>query len=260
MADQLQGYTTGLEQRVAEKTAELELANRHKNEFLANMSHELRTPLNAVIGFSDALRDGMFGPLNAKQLEYVGDINGSGQHLLSLINDILDLAKIEAGRMELDVRRFDVASALENCRTLIRERAHRQGLTLDFEVAQGLGTWQADERKFKQIVLNLLTNAVKFTPAGGRVKVAASNGGDWLEVSVDDTGPGIAPADHERIFEEFRQLRAEGEAKNEGTGLGLALTRRLVELHGGAIELDSDLGRGARFVVRLPREPSPAHA
>jgi signal transduction histidine kinase len=259
MADQLQGYTTGLEQRVAEKTAELELANRHKNEFLANMSHELRTPLNAVIGFSDALRDGMFGPLNAKQLEYVGDINGSGQHLLSLINDILDLAKIEAGRMELDVRRFDVASALENCRTLIRERAHRQGLTLDFEVAQGLGTWQADERKFKQIVLNLLTNAVKFTPAGGRVKVAASNGGDWLEVSVDDTGPGIAPADHDRIFEEFRQLRAEGEAKNEGTGLGLALTRRLVELHGGAIELDSDLGRGARFVVRLPREPSPAH-
>jgi signal transduction histidine kinase len=259
MADQLQGYTTGLEQRVAEKTAELELANRHKSEFLANMSHELRTPLNAVIGFSDALRDGMFGPLNAKQLEYVGDINASGQHLLSLINDILDLAKIEAGRMELDVRRFDVASALENCRTLIRERAHRQGLTLDFEVAPGLGTWQADERKFKQIVLNLLTNAVKFTPAGGRVKVAASNGGDWLEVSVDDTGPGIAPADHERIFEEFRQLRADGEAKNEGTGLGLALTRRLVELHGGAIELDSDLGRGARFVVRLPREPSPAH-
>jgi signal transduction histidine kinase len=170
MADQLQGYTTGLEQRVAEKTAELELANRHKNEFLANMSHELRTPLNAVIGFSDALQDGMFGPLNAKQREYVGDINASGQHLLSLINDILDLAKIEAGRMELDVRRFDVAAALENCRTLIRERAHRQGLTLDFEVAQELGTWKADERKFKQIVLNLLTNAVKFTPAGGRVR------------------------------------------------------------------------------------------
>ena len=259
MADQLQEYTTGLQQKVAAKTAELELANRHKSEFLANMSHELRTPLNAVIGFSDALKERMFGELNAKQMEYVGDINASGQHLLSLINDILDLAKIEAGRMELDLRRFDVASALENCRTLIRERAHRQGLTLDFEVAPGLGTWKADERKFKQIVLNLLTNAVKFTPAGGRVKVAASNGGDWLEVSVDDTGPGIAPADHQTIFEEFRQLRTHGEAKNEGTGLGLALTRRLVELHGGAIELDSDVGRGARFVVRLPREPSPAH-
>ncbi len=255
MADQLQEYTTGLQQKVAAKTAELELANRHKSEFLANMSHELRTPLNAVIGFSDVLKERMFGELNPKQMEYVRDINTSGQHLLSLINDILDLAKIEAGRMELDVRRFDVGSALENCRTLIRERAQRQGLTLHFRVEPGIGTWRADERKFKQIVLNLLTNAVKFTPAGGRVEVAAANGSDWLEVSVTDTGPGIARADHGAIFEEFRQLKIEGGSKNEGTGLGLALTRRLVELHGGAIALDSDLGRGARFIIRLPKEP-----
>jgi signal transduction histidine kinase len=259
MADQLQEYTTGLEQKVAAKTAELELANRHKSEFLANMSHELRTPLNAVIGFSDALREKMFGELNAKQMEYVRDINASGQHLLSLINDILDLAKIEAGRMELDVRRFDVAAALENCRALIRERAHRQQLTLEFRVEPALGLWAADERKFKQIMLNLLTNAVKFTPSGGSVRVEAANGGDWLEVHVTDTGPGIAKEDQRAIFEEFRQLKVHGGAKNEGTGLGLALTRRLVELHGGAIAVDSDLGRGARFSVRLPRQPLSGH-
>jgi signal transduction histidine kinase len=255
MADQLEEYTTGLQQKVAAKTAELELANRHKSEFLANMSHELRTPLNAVIGFSDALHEKMFGDLNAKQIEYVRDIHSSGQHLLSLINDILDLAKIEAGRMELDVRRFDVAAALENCRTLIRERAQRQQLNLEFRVEPGIGTWKADERKFKQIVLNLLTNAVKFTPAGGRVRVEAANGGDWLEVRVSDTGPGIAATDHEAIFEEFRQLRTRGDAKNEGTGLGLALTRQLVALHGGELAVDSALGRGASFIVRLPRHP-----
>jgi signal transduction histidine kinase len=255
MADQLEEYTTGLQQKVAAKTAELELANRHKSEFLANMSHELRTPLNAVIGFSDALHEKMFGDLNAKQIEYVRDIHSSGQHLLSLINDILDLAKIEAGRMELDVRRFDVAAALENCRTLIRERAQRQQLNLEFRVEPGIGTWKADERKFKQIVLNLLTNAVKFTPAGGRVRVEAANGGDWLEVRVSDTGPGIAASDHEAIFEEFRQLRTRGDAKNEGTGLGLALTRQLVALHGGELAVDSALGRGASFIVRLPRHP-----
>jgi signal transduction histidine kinase len=260
MADQLEDYTTGLQQKVAEKTQELELANRHKSEFLANMSHELRTPLNAVIGFSEALKERMFGDLNPKQMEYVQDIHASGQHLLSLINDILDLSKIEAGRMELDVRRFDVASALENCRTLIRERALRQGLALEFRVEEGLGTWKADERKFKQIVLNLLTNAVKFTPAGGKVQVRAANGGDWLEVIVADTGPGIAPSDHQVIFEEFRQLRAEGESKNEGTGLGLALTRRLVQLHGGEILLDSAVGHGATFIVRLPREPAATQA
>ncbi|QJR10671.1 Sensor histidine kinase RcsC [Usitatibacter rugosus] len=252
MADQLQEYTSGLQQKVAAKTAEVELANRHKSEFLANMSHELRTPLNAVIGFSDALREEMFGNLNAKQMEYVRDIHASGQHLLSLINDILDLAKIEAGRMELEVRTFDVATALENCRALIRERAHNQRLTLEFRLPPALGPWRADERKFKQIMLNLLSNAVKFTPAGGTVRVEASNGGDWLEVRVSDTGPGIAKADQAAIFEEFRQLRAGGE-KDEGSGLGLALARRLVELHGGDIAVDSDAGRGATFTVRLPR-------
>jgi signal transduction histidine kinase len=255
MAEQLQDYTTGLERKVAEKTFELETANRHKSEFLANMSHELRTPLNAVIGFSDALKEKMFGELNAKQLEYVQDIHASGQHLLSLINDILDLSKIEAGRMELDPQAFDVAAALDNCRTLIRERARGRGLRLSFGVPDNLGQWVGDARKFKQIVLNLLSNAVKFTPPGGEVSLAARNEPDALVVAVTDTGPGIAPADQAIIFEEFRQLKVLGDPK-EGTGLGLALTRRLVELHGGTIRVESAKGRGATFTVRFPRAPA----
>ena len=255
MAEQLQDYTTGLERRVTQKTAQLEAANRHKTEFLANMSHELRTPLNAVIGFSEVLRERMFGELNPKQMQYVRDIHGSGQHLLSLINDILDLAKIEAGRMELDVRPFRVAAALDNCRTLIRERAHRQGLRLDFEVAPELGEWPGDERKFKQVVVNLLSNAVKFTPAGGAVRLRAACEGGMLVVDVEDTGPGIAPEDHDAIFREFVQLRG---GKQEGTGLGLALVRRLAELHGGGVSLASRPGRGSRFTVRFARVEPPA--
>ncbi len=254
MADQLQDYTTGLERKVAEKTVELEAANRHKSEFLANMSHELRTPLNAVIGFSNVLEERMFGELNPKQMEYVRDIHASGQHLLSLINDILDLSKIEAGRMELDVQGFDVAAALSNCRTLIRERAQGHGLRLSFEVPADLGIWIGDERKVKQVVINLLSNAVKFTPQGGEVRLTARRDGDTLEIRVCDTGPGIAAPDHAAVFEEFRQLHNTGLAKHEGTGLGLSLARRLVQLHGGAITLESSKGHGACFIVRLPRE------
>jgi signal transduction histidine kinase len=253
MADQLQDYTTGLERKVAEKTAELESANRHKSEFLANMSHELRTPLNAVIGFSDVLKEKMFGELNEKQMEYVGDIHSSGQHLLSLINDILDLSKIEAGRMELDPHAFDVGAALENCRTLIRERARGRGLRLTFGVPAELGLWSGDERKFKQIVLNLLSNAVKFTPRGGEVRLGARLDPESLVISVSDTGPGIAPEDHEAIFDSFRQLKQGADARHEGTGLGLTLTKRLVELHGGAIRVESAKGKGATFVVHFPR-------
>jgi signal transduction histidine kinase len=260
MADQLEDYTLGLERKVAEKTAQLEEANRHKSEFLANMSHELRTPLNAVIGFSNALEEQMFGDLNPKQMEYVRDIHASGQHLLTLINDILDLAKIEAGRMELDVQAFDVRAALENCRTLIRERAQRHGLKLVFDVPPGLGTWLGDERKLKQIVINLLSNAVKFTPMHGEVRLTARRGEEALEITVADTGPGIAPQDQQLVFEEFRQL-PHGEGKHEGTGLGLALARRFAELHGGTISLASEKGRGAAFTVRLPRRiPEAAHA
>ena len=252
MADQLQDYTVGLERKVSEKTAQLEAANRHKSEFLANMSHELRTPLNAVIGFSEALREEMFGTLNAKQLEYVGDIHGSGMHLLSLINDILDLAKVEAGRMELDLRVFDVGAAIGNCRTLVRERAMRQSLALTVDVEPGL-TWCADERKFKQVLLNLLTNALKFTAAGGKVHVGARVEDGMLAVSVSDSGPGIAPADQALVFEQFRQLPDEHGARHEGTGLGLPLSLRMVELHGGTLTVASEPGVGSTFTARYPR-------
>ena len=252
MADQLQEYTTDLERKVAEKTTELETANRHKSEFLANMSHELRTPLNAVIGFSEVLKERMFGELNDKQMEYVRDIYGSGQHLLSLINDILDLSKIEAGRMELDIHEFDVRAAVANCCTLIRDRAQRQKLKLESVVDPDVGRWPADERKFKQILLNLMSNAVKFTSPGGMVTVRVRIEDNWLAVSVADTGIGIAAEDRAAIFEEFRQLHAPGEAKHEGTGLGLSLSRRLVELHGGRITVESVAGKGSTFTARFP--------
>jgi signal transduction histidine kinase len=251
MADQLQDYTVGLERKVSEKTAQLEAANRHKSEFLANMSHELRTPLNAVIGFSEALREEMFGKLNPKQLEYVGDIHGSGMHLLSLINDILDIAKVEAGHMELDLRVFDVGAAVGNCCTLVRERAMRQSLALTVEVAPGL-TWCADERKFKQVLLNLLTNALKFTAAGGKVHVEARVEKGMLAVAVSDNGVGIAAADQSVIFEQFRQLPGEHGARQEGTGLGLPLSQRMVELHGGTLTVVSAPGAGATFTARYP--------
>jgi signal transduction histidine kinase len=255
MADQLQDYTTGLERKVAEKTAQLELANRHKSEFLANMSHELRTPLNAIIGFSEVLKERMFGELNAKQGEYVSDIYGSGQHLLSLINDILDLAKVEAGRMELDVHEFDVAAAINNCATLIRERAARNRLRFAFEIDPRIGRWRGDERKFKQVLLNLLTNAVKFTPPGGDVVLRARIEGESLQVSVTDTGVGIAPVDQDVIFTGFHQLGSTGEVKNEGTGLGLALSRRLMQLHGGSLTVESIPGKGSTFTAVFPFTP-----
>ena len=256
MADQLQDYTTGLEQRVHEKTAELEMANRHKSEFLANMSHELRTPLNAIIGFSEVLKERMFGELNAKQLEYARDIYASGQHLLSLINDILDLSKVEAGRMELSAHDFAVRPAVHNCCTLIRERALRKRLHLESHVFEDVGTWRADERKFKQVLLNLLSNAVKFTPSGGQVRVVVRVEGDTLVVAVSDTGVGVAPEDQERIFDSFQQLGAsDDEMRQEGSGLGLALSRRLVERHGGTLTVESAPGRGATFIARFPRDP-----
>jgi signal transduction histidine kinase len=252
MAEELQGYTTELEQRVAEKTAQLELANRHKTEFLANMSHELRTPLNAIIGFSDVLRERMFGPLNAKQLEYVSDIHSSGLHLLSLNTDILALSMVAAGRMELDVHPFDVRAAMQNCHALVRERALRGELRLTLDVGPEVGTWRGDERKFKQVMLNLMSNAVKFTPAGGEVVVRARIEHDALVVSVSDTGVGIAAHDLETIFQEFRQLPGPEETRREGTGLGLALSRRLVALHGGTLTVRSEPGRGSTFVARFP--------
>jgi signal transduction histidine kinase/DNA-binding GntR family transcriptional regulator len=240
---------------IEEKSRQLTIANQHKSDFLANMSHELRTPLNAIIGFSEVLLEKMFGELNEKQLDYLNDIHSSGKHLLALINDVLDLSKIEAGRMELELSKFDLPAAIANALTLVRERAQRHGIVLSLHVDPRLGQVQADERKCKQILLNLLSNAVKFTPDGGRVAVSARLDTDKAEISVADTGIGIAREDHEAVFEEFRQVGRDYTKKAEGTGLGLALARRFVELHGGTIRLDSEPGKGSTFTFTLPVTP-----
>ena len=242
----------GLFQELEEKSRQLEVADRHKSEFLASMSHELRTPLNAVIGFSEVLLDRMFGELTPKQEEYLQDILTSGRHLLSLINDILDLAKIEAGRMELEVTDFHLPQAIENAITLIRERAGRRSIALEVQIDPRLGEIKGDERKVKQVLLNLLSNAIKFTPEGGQVGIQAALADGFAEISVTDTGVGIAPEDHEAVFEEFRQVGSDYAKKHEGTGLGLTLSRRFVELHGGKIWVKSQLGQGATFTFTLP--------
>jgi len=236
---------------LADKSRQLEVASQHKSEFLANMSHELRTPLNAIIGFSEVLTERMFGELNEKQEEYLKDIYASGTHLLSLINDILDLSKIEAGRMELELTDFDLPTAIENALTLVRERAGRRGITVHKSVDDRLGPIRADERKVRQVILNLLSNAIKFTPEGGRIEVRAVPGDGCVEVSVSDTGVGIAPEDQEAVFEEFRQVGGSA-AKQEGTGLGLALSRKFVALHGGSIWVTSQVGAGSTFTFTLP--------
>jgi len=237
---------------IQEKSQQLEIANKHKSEFLANMSHELRTPLNAIIGFSEVLQEKLFGDVNEKQEDYLRDIHASGKHLLGLINDILDLSKVEAGRMELDLATFDVAAAMSNAMTLVRERAQRHNVTLRMDCDPALGQVTADERKVKQILVNLLTNAVKFTSDGGSVDVSARREPDAIVIAVRDTGIGIAPEDHETVFEEFRQVGRHYTNKQEGTGLGLTLTRRFVELHGGRIWVESEFGKGATFTFTIP--------
>jgi signal transduction histidine kinase len=237
---------------IEDKSRQLEIANKHKSEFLANMSHELRTPLNAIIGFSEVLLERLFGDVNDKQDDYLKDIHSSGRHLLNLINDILDLSKVEAGRMELDLASFDLHAAISNAMTLIRERAQHHSIQLGMDVDPAIETIVADERKLKQILLNLLSNAVKFTPDGGRIDVRARVADRAIEISVQDTGIGIAAADQQAVFEEFRQVGRQYTSKQEGTGLGLALTRRFVELHGGVIRLESEPGKGSTFTFTLP--------
>jgi signal transduction histidine kinase len=263
MAAQLRDSYNSLEQQVAERTRELgqaitqlESASRHKSDFLANMSHELRTPLNAIIGFSEVLLERMFGEINAKQKEYLQDILSSGRHLLSLINDILDISKVEAGRMELQPGPVDLRFVLQNAVNLVRERATRQGISVAVDVDAAIGTIEADERRVKQILFNLLSNALKFTPAGGGVTVTAARIADTVQISVRDTGIGIRSEDQDRIFEEFQQA-GPGKAV-EGTGLGLALAKRFVEMHGGRIWVDSVVGTGSVFTFTLPlHRPSP---
>lgn len=234
--------------RQAKLNKELKEASRHKSEFLANLSHELRTPLNAVLGASELLADGLFGPLNEKQTEYVQDIHDSGAHLLSLINDVLDLSKVEAGKLDLHLSHFDLRSLMESCAAVVRERAAVKSLEFSVEPPPEGVVVEADERKIKQIAYNLLSNAVKFTPEKGRVVFRAQRDGDEVIFAVEDTGPGVAEEFRERIFEEFFQTPGD----QEGTGLGLALSKRLVELHGGRIWLESESSQGSRFLFAIP--------
>jgi signal transduction histidine kinase/DNA-binding response OmpR family regulator len=240
-----------LYRRLEGQSAALEVASRHKSEFLASMSHELRTPLNAIIGFSEVLLERMFGELNERQDEYLRDIWSSGKHLLELLNDILDLSKIEAGQMVLNRSKFAIRESLEYCLSLVRERALKHGITLSLEAGPGVGLVDADRLRFRQVVLNLLSNAVKFTPSGGRVEVRASLQGQDLVVTVADTGVGVPAEDRQRIFDSFQQ-GARPSDQAEGTGLGLTLTKRIVEMHEGRIWVESEVGEGSTFGFALP--------
>jgi len=244
-------YNAQLFRELQEKSAELQVMSQHKSDFLASMSHELRTPLNAVIGFSEVLLERLFGELNERQDDYLRDILNSGKHLLALLNEILDLSKVEAGQMEVALSTFSVPAAVEHAVSMVRERASRHSITVSQFVAPSVGTVTSDELRIRQVLVNLLSNAVKFTPDGGRVDVLIEPIGEELAFTVRDTGPGIPVEDQERIFESFQQGRR-GAPKEEGTGLGLTLCRKIVTRLGGRIWLESELGRGSTFHVAIP--------
>ena len=261
LEERLRQYTDNLEQMVAEKTAEMrsmniELvrANQLKGQFLANMSHELRTPLNAIMGFAEALRDGVAGEPTAEQREFAEDIYQAGHQLLGMINDILDLSKVEAGAMELQLSACDLAALVDEVMRVARGLARRKGVELVTDIEPRPLELTADPIKLKQILYNLLSNAIKFTPGGGRVTVRGRMQKETVTIAVADTGIGIAPADVAVLFEEFRQVDSSLTRKHEGTGLGLALTKRLVELHGGDIAVESEPGQGSTFTVTLLRD------
>jgi signal transduction histidine kinase len=234
---------------------EAELASRSKTEFLANMSHELRTPLNAIIGFSDILIGQIFGPLNdARYADYARDIRDSGLHLLTLINDVLDIAKVEFGKVELLEETVDIVAVVESCLRLVRERAQTAGVHLTQALPPGLPHLLGDGRRLKQILLNLLSNSVKFTPSGGRVTVTASHDTDGFRLAVEDTGIGIAADDLETALRPFGQIDSRLARKYQGTGLGLPLARSMAELHGGRLELRSTPGQGTTATLWLPPE------
>jgi two-component system sensor histidine kinase/response regulator len=230
-----------------------EAASHAKSEFLANMSHELRTPLNSIIGFADVLAERISGPLNENQAQYVTDILESGQHLLSLVNDVLDLAKIESGSMELERSPVALGQLAERAVQMFRERAMRHGIRLVAEMDPEVGIVVADERRLKQLLYNLLSNALKFTPAGGEVRVRLGQTIDAVTVAVSDTGIGIPKDQQVRIFESFYQVDSSLTKSAQGTGLGLAMVRQICELHGGQILVSSELNEGSTFVVSLPK-------
>lgn len=241
------------------KQTELRLhhASRMKSEFLANMSHELRTPLNGIIGFSELLVDEKAGSINAKQKEFLQDILRSGQHLLQLINDVLDLSKVEAGRMELFPERFDTAKAIDEICAVVSPLSKKKGIRVQVQVSQSASSIALDPQKFKQVLYNLLSNAVKFTDEGGSVTIAATRENDSrLRLTVQDTGIGIDASDLDKVFQEFTQLDSGSARRYEGTGLGLALTRKLVEFQGGSIDVASRSGEGSVFTVELPQQES----
>jgi signal transduction histidine kinase len=244
--------------RLQESNLLLENANRHKSEFLANMSHELRTPLNSIIGFSELLKEKIFGDINPKQTEYVKNIYNSGKHLLDLINDILDLSKIESGEVNVFREIFSLNKAIQSCVAIVSERVKKNKLKLHVYISEGENLIYADERKMKQILLNLLTNAVKFTPEGGEIVVQAESTEAGIQVMVKDSGIGIDPKDQEKIFEEFKQVENHYTRKLEGTGLGLAIVKRLIDLQNGWLKLDSALGEGSSFTFFIPKVESKA--
>ncbi|HSS37894.1 MAG TPA: ATP-binding protein, partial [Polyangia bacterium] len=241
-----------LAKKYAVEKIRAESANQAKSEFLANMSHELRTPLNAVIGFSELLEQEIFGTLNDKQRTYVSNVLVSGRHLLQLVNDILDISKVEAGRMDLAYERTPIGSVVDVVRGVIGALVAKRGISLEVEVPPDLPDVYVDPGRIKQVLYNLISNAIKFTARGGVVRLTVRSDARNLVVSVADTGIGIAPGDLPRLFREFEQLAQPNGVRPEGTGLGLALTRRLVELHGGRVEVESELGRGSTFSVHLP--------
>jgi signal transduction histidine kinase len=236
-----------------EKNAELERANKAKDSFLASMSHELRTPLNGIIGFAEFLADGKPGTINAKQKEYLEDILSSGRHLLHLINDILDIVKIQAGKLELNLETFRIGDVIQEVRAGVRPIAQNKRIQISIGVATGLDAVTLDQQRFKQILFNLVSNALKFTSDGGDVAVNAGfDGANAFRLSVCDNGIGIRPDDIKRLFTEFEQLETGTDRRFGGTGLGLALTRKLVEIQGGSVDVESDFGKGSTFTVILP--------
>jgi signal transduction histidine kinase len=291
MEESLKKHSEELEEKVRERTRQYEQAkvmaehaSKTKSDFLANMSHELRTPLNSIMGFSQILQNELYGAMNEKQKSYVNDIFGSGRHLLNVINDILDLAKVESGKMALELSAFPLRELINGSVAMLREKAAKHEIQLDVELRTGAELeLEADERKLKQILFNLLSNAVKFTPDGGSVRVSARLIADFglqisdfktdvkqavidnsairnpqsaIEISVADTGIGIKPEDLGKLFKEFTQLESPYTKGYEGTGLGLALTKKLVELHGGAIRVESEYGKGSTFTFALPIKQS----